>query len=547
MTQRRDESCDLPVCVVQYVDAVVGKMRGRRRVRREVQRELTDHFVDALRECSSDADRHSRAEHVIEGFGDPRVLARLIRRGKKRCRPTWFKAIIRTAQIVGVLILLIAARIGYLASGSPTISVDYVEWLNNHVRDGHDESLNAEPLLDQAVQLATEYQQATSFDSSSYTGLWPGDMTAQWRSEVEVILRDNAQAIALARKAAEKPYYWPTYAARAEALTNKTSVPIASLDTGDSLKHLGGYRHLAKLLKMQIYWDVYEGRSDEAMRDCMVMRKLGTCCQARGMLVEQLSGMAIEGLSLHTMVEVVALGSPTTDMLHLTQQQLEAEVGTPVFDFEGERSVYYDCLQQAFTDDGRGGGRLVIHGMPFGAADGPDMLRRFALCDFPDRREAMAMVESFFREARSLCDMTPWELHSGDADSQNRLKANSLFLNLLGPVIEKVASSEGQFRGERAAVITVLGLERWRRSEGDYPVSLDELVSGGYLKALPDDPFSGGVLRYERRDESYILYSVGRGFVDDGGVIRAGDSFGEDGGDWVFWPVQRRGCGSVQR
>jgi hypothetical protein len=54
------------------------------------------------------------------------------------------------------------------------------------------------------------------------------------------------------------------------------------------------------------------------------------------------------------------------------------------------------------------------------------------------------------------------------------------------------------------------------------------------------DPFSDDPLIYEVRADGFLLYSVGRDFVDDGGR-RGVDKEGKprpwaENGDQVFWP-----------
>ena len=65
------------------------------------------------------------------------------------------------------------------------------------------------------------------------------------------------------------------------------------------------------------------------------------------------------------------------------------------------------------------------------------------------------------------------------------------------------------------------------------------LVETGYLNALPDDPYSDGPLRYQRRGDDFVLYSLGGDFDDDGGKQHPKHPWnrGKDGGDRVFWPV----------
>ena len=106
------EQNKLPAVASDYIDAVMKNMRYRRTVRQEVRQELTDHFTDALADCQTDAERNALAKDLIDGFGDVELLAILLRRAKKRCRPLWRTMVVRTFQAVGVLFLLLIIYIG---------------------------------------------------------------------------------------------------------------------------------------------------------------------------------------------------------------------------------------------------------------------------------------------------------------------------------------------------------------------------------------------------------------------------------------------------
>ena len=113
-THRLDQ---LPLAIAQYVELVVKKMRYRRHVRDDVRRELAAHFEDALADANDPDRRQALATELIAQFGDGKILATLIRRGKKRCRPIWKKAIVRSLQGAGVLILLFIAYTAWFMTG----------------------------------------------------------------------------------------------------------------------------------------------------------------------------------------------------------------------------------------------------------------------------------------------------------------------------------------------------------------------------------------------------------------------------------------------
>ena len=86
----------LPICVVDFIKLVIRKMRYRRKVRADVQAELTAHFEDELKNCAADEEKEQKAQRLIEQFGDAKLLSTLLRRAKKRCRPLWQKALVRS-------------------------------------------------------------------------------------------------------------------------------------------------------------------------------------------------------------------------------------------------------------------------------------------------------------------------------------------------------------------------------------------------------------------------------------------------------------------
>jgi hypothetical protein len=63
-----------------------------------------------------------------------------------------------------------------------------------------------------------------------------------------------------------------------------------------------------------------------------------------------------------------------------------------------------------------------------------------------------------------------------------------------------------------------LGIERYRLANHDQlPATLQDLVPA-YLPAVPVDPFDGKPLRYNRLPKGYLIYSVGKDCVDNGGA-----------------------------
>jgi len=71
----------------------------------------------------------------------------------------------------------------------------------------------------------------------------------------------------------------------------------------------------------------------------------------------------------------------------------------------------------------------------------------------------------------------------------------------------------------RRVPVAALAVERYRRANrGDLPPSLEALVPA-YVRAVPQDPFSGAPLVYKQGPQDYLIYSVDNNRTDDGGVF----------------------------
>jgi hypothetical protein len=153
--------------------------------------------------------------------------------------------------------------------------------------------------------------------------------------------------------------------------------------------------------------------------------------------------------------------------------------------------------------------------------------------DFPNLKEHLQSTLEF-------CDMvasrSPWKLHNDKAIISE--KTNPWIENI-APAIARSTAIEFLSRAEIQALITTISIMRYNIDKNGYPATLSQLIIAGYLKELPKDPFSDNPLVYKQAEKGFILYSLGGDFDDDGGRRNKSD-FSEEGGDHVFWPVEKR-------
>jgi hypothetical protein len=203
--ERIDEFAHLPAAVGEYIKLVIKKMGYRKCVREDVKKELIHHFEDALKDCKGTEDTEKLALMLIKNFGEPKILGKLMKRAKKRCRPLWRTITARCFQAVGIFVLLIIGYCIAITFAKPNITTDYLEKMNNLARPVADESLNA----------ANDYKKA--FEAYKSDPNLPKlilikqnikDFNETELSDVRKWIADNNTAMDYYLKAAQKPYCW---------------------------------------------------------------------------------------------------------------------------------------------------------------------------------------------------------------------------------------------------------------------------------------------------------------------------------------------------
>ncbi len=107
-------------------------------------------------------------------------------------------------------------------------------------------------------------------------------------------------------------------------------------------------------------------------------------------------------------------------------------------------------------------------------------------------------------------------------------KRNRLLSSLILSTSTGSAASENESIAYLSMATTALALEQFRNQNGRLPESLDQLTPG-FLAEVPEDPFTGMDLQYQRREKGYLLYSVGRDLQDDHGLEKSEKKKSSDG------------------
>jgi hypothetical protein len=549
---------NLPECARDFIKLVIRKMRYRRKVRAEVMAELTSHFEDELRECKTDEEKEQKAQRLIEDFGDAKLLGVLLRRAKKRCRPLWRTVVARTFQTIGVLILCFILYCVYISLGKPTINVNYVEEATRLARPVADESLNAAPIYQKAIDVYKEPPSVKDETGTREISLldaikdkdWVAESTKEELASLKQWLSDNVDASEFFKQASEKPHFWW----RREAKNFILDI---------NMPELAPLRKIARMMVWQAKLKAYDGHIEEAFDDLLACYRAGRHLKGPRSLVEQLVGIGIQGLSTKNILVILTNREVDTQLLKHLQTRLEELMAEDTYtvNYEVEHFFALDFIQRCYTNNGRGSGHMIPGRVQeFMCAlwddSGEEPLKKAFLClaisiASADRREINREFEKFYGTFEKCATKTPWQLHEEnfdfgmDFDSWSTSKQVRYWpISVLVPAVGAVSKTAYRHKTQVEAVETTLAVIRFKQSTGNYPENLEGLVAASYLKKIPLDPFSDQPLVYKKTADNFTLYSVGLNFKDDGGQVYRGEKgkpqlWHSEFGDAVFWPVQK--------
>ncbi len=519
--------------------------------RAEAAGKLIAHFREGLASGKS-------AERLAADFGRPRRAARIMRVARRQARPLAGRISLRAAQTASVLAALLVGLYVFatvrLLAARPGASRDYLAMANapaSVLPAGE----RAWPLYREAIIQLGEPPAAVSRPAVN-----PGD--PKW-DEAARWLWEKRDALGRARQAASMPdagymvgdevdpfdrALWPPArnAARAVGLQGAVTVSL--------MPYLREMRRLAALL-------------------CLDALRAAEVADARIATEDLLAALGIAGhareqpFAFNDIVgaDTVSLAATTLGGILSDQPDLftDAQLGALAHKFwavplrprlEGERYLFEDFVQRAYSDDGAGDGRLTARGLELLGADAGALAPVSTLLAAGRR----ATVEEFERwlqrieaeGARPLWQRDP----AGVEHALDRCRASWSYCQRYMPVVlfmpsPAVALAEPELAGqERDAVCTAIALVIERRRRGAWAQRIEDLPPH-VLPSPPADRFDGATLRYVLRGGRPLLYSVGPDCDDDGGRaaldaagrprVAHSDAHPPPDGDWLLWPASR--------
>lgn len=317
------------------------------------------------------------------------------------------------------------------------------------------------------------------------------------------------------------------------------------------LPELGPGRSTARYIAADIALASLEGDTSRCVEQFDRGLRIGAVFTHRWCLIETLVGMAIDTHIMGEMGRELAERDFTEADLEAILEAIDRHPEIDAEYFMGnERLSIRSFLQDIYTDDGKGDGRLILSryaelASAWGTVGGlgiPPQVGPIANVGsglFASKKEALARADAIYDATTQYAMTPPWQRVGPLVDVEDGpLEITSLKyrpLAMFVPSLTGPTRSIDSLSCNRAGLATMAAVELYRARHGRLPESLADLVPG-VLDELPIDPYSGEPLVYriaEAGDPSaprgFILYSVGPDLTDDGGDFRGKSSWN---GEW---------------
>ncbi len=522
----------VPATLHGIIRQTVRRTRLLRIEKSEVASELITHFRDGL-------DAGHSSDSLVNAFGDPCTAARLIRRAKKRDRSLPLKATILTLKSLGVLLLVMVVvyaglAVRYFGTQRGPI-VDYVPTIAARA-SAVPESQRAWPVYRQALIDSEIFTEDKRVLPDSRPGWRNWSALAEHLRAHRATLEKFRQAAALdglgyipgLRIAEEDLELWPGMAG---------SISDGGLMAGSMIEvllpHLGATRRIAGLLVADARLAASEGDGERAAQDLIATVRLARQSREIPFLINDLVAISI---AWYATEEALLIIDAQPDLFSDEALRELAHLlagfpgdGEPLVRLEGERVFFDDAVQRLYSLNANGNGVVIAGALAeleslTGETPSDEMTLKLAgpvaAAVLADRKEIVRFHHSYLDSAEAWIRTPAWKRPTLDDPFENEDtvvgRTRYALAFALTPAVGRALRQGEQFDQQRNAAMVVIAVELFRRREGRLPETLAELTPA-YLPTVPVDMFDGGPLKYRVDGDSFIVYSIGNDYMDDGG------------------------------
>ncbi len=553
---------DLPIDLRDLIHSTVRKTRLWRSERVEITQEFIAHTQDAL-----DAGRSP--DQITDSFGNPKRVAKLLRRSTKRKRPIYWRTLRNIRRTITAMIVLIIISYAGLAArfyiGKPKITENYAAAINAQ-NDQFSEDDKAWPIykeVDDAWhslyevvnerQATYAYEQNKSIDDDDKL-ISPGIRMLTTiptdhhdYEELVQLFHDFKPSLDRIRQAAHRPAIGITLGFRSG---DNWKTPVEVSKHADEnpplidllLPYLGPVRRLSQLLYFDALLAARENNPDLAYQNLSAMLAMTRHHTTDGTLITDMVKIAILSLTMNAIEQVINECPGTLSRDHLVALAHELSLCESVLSlsFQGEIMFFEDFLQRAYTDDGNGNGRMTIEGMEMLAEQSSDRDDPFdikkspvryatsplSLTLVPDRKTEYTRYQTMMNAIKEVALAGPQYLpiiehQENEVENHTNIIPGVRYslVDILMPAVGKATERSFLAQMQLEATSTMLAIEIYRIDHNQLPESLQDLTPT-YLPTIPEDLFDPNQpIKYTQSTTGYLIYSVGTDGDDDNGTI----------------------------
>ena len=412
----------------------------------------------------------------------------------------------------------------------PNPSIDYATKLQELSAANQPPGENAWPMLVEAARMLAEVQSAmddplSPFDPFDFKPLYLEDTSPEVLSKLQHTITElrTAGVFDQLALAAQRPN-----AVRPQSQMQGESLLFQTIPDAGLLRRLA----LARIASM--YQALAQGDAEEAVAALDQSLYVAQAHTHQSLIIEHLIGLAIAtkavGRLRQALMQNQFEAKTYARMLETIQQRLP--FGSNEIAIHGERLILLDMIQRVYSDNGKGGGRLLLAetddilqtGMGSPTSGVPAIVNLGGLL-YANRIEITKATNDFFDHFIRLSKLSRAERRADPFDEDVFVQAlgwRYMPLNMLIPALGRFVDSRDVIDCEIAGTIIMLALEQYRAQTGQYPDSLQELAPA-ILEDIPSDLFSAQGFVYRKLsndplDKGYVLYSIGVDGVDNNGA-----------------------------
>lgn len=293
------------------------------------------------------------------------------------------------------------------------------------------------------------------------------------------------------------------------------------------LPHYADLRQASRVVGARAMLFAREGRMDDAVRCATNQVRLAGAIKNDPSVISLLVSLAILRLQASTLQDI-SQQAPLTEAQARTlfdslgAVDLESQC---VHALDGERALMIAALAESRKIGPMG----LMAKVNDGQAPGPGS----RIAGLLWRPLSYVDGSTYLRVMRKQIEIARAPYHGpesrGSAEAVESIPRYAPLTRVMTPVFSRLGVSRAVCEADMAVAQVAMALAAYRDRRSIYPAALDELDRELGWK-LPDDPFTGEPLVYQRRGQGFALYSIGPDLKDDGGKpMKRGGGVSEPG------------------